>query len=162
MKKIYMAVGAGIVLVFLVDLILVHPHHVYFDWHGWKGFEIAFGFVGALVLMFFSLGLGEYFLWNTTCSVPFSEKDSGFGYKSAKVRTWLKKCGDKVEQGEPIIELETLRGVRFTVDAPLAGRVSKCFFDPGEEINIGETVVDMHVSKHAMHAMAHGEEGSHA
>jgi len=129
-----------------------------FWFHKPFGFETWFGFLGALLLMFFSLGLGEHFLWHTTCSVPLSQKHVGFGYKLAKVRTWLVDDGTIVKEGDPLVKLETDRGKPITVSAPMQGTVSKCFVDPGEEVRVGETVVNLRVSKHAMH----DKEGSHA
>ncbi len=161
-KKIYMFAAIGIVLVVLYELVLVEYHHVSMPWHDFFVFDTLFGFVGALLLMFFSLGLGEYFLWRPTCSVPLGEQHTGSGYNSAIVRSWLVELGGNVEEGQPVVELETDRGLRFTVDAPKPGRVSKCFFDPGDQVRLGETVVDLHVSKHAMHGHDKSEEGSHA
>ena len=62
-------------------------------------------------------------------------------------------------QGQALVEMQNERAALFVVRAPYDGQVSKCFVDPGEEVRLGETVVDLHVAKDAMH---HGEEAEHA
>jgi hypothetical protein len=162
-KKLLMAIVAGIVVATIIADFIIHPHHDYFFWQK-PQLDLLFGLAGAFLLMFFSLGLGEFFLWRYTCSVVLDEKDSGFGYRTATLRAWLVESGQKVTAGQPLARMENGRGDEFTVSAPLDGRVSKCFVDPGEEVSLGQTVVDLACTKHDLHALeeGHGEEATHA
>ncbi|MCP4677529.1 MAG: hypothetical protein GY854_18855 [Deltaproteobacteria bacterium] len=162
-KRIAMGVvGVLIVVTFIADLV-IHPHHEYFFWQT-KQVDFLFGFLGAVLLMVFSLALGEFFLWKHTMSVALDEKDSGTGYRSATVRSWLIEVDTKVRKGQQVVQLENGRGILFAIEAPLDGRLQRCFVDPGEIVRDGETIFDLNVSKKELHDLVegHGEEGSHA
>ena len=59
----------------------------------------------------------------TTVIVP---KSGGVTSTKAVVVRWLKKEGDKVKVGEPLVELETEK-VSFELESPAAGTVRKLF-----------------------------------
>ena len=55
----------------------------------------------------------------------------------ARVARWLKKEGDRVEVGEPIVELETEK-VDLEVNAEKAGVITSITRREGEDVKIGE------------------------
>ncbi|MDJ0764748.1 MAG: lipoyl domain-containing protein [Myxococcota bacterium] len=161
-KRTYIYVLIGIAAVFVVDLVFPDHHHVVFKWHTIAGFDIAFGFLGAIVLILFSLGLGEYFLWRPTISISLEQNDVGAGNRAARVKTLLVEEGDWIIKGQSLVVFETDRGLPVVIRAPESGQVSRCFVDPNEVVRVGETVVNLVVAKHAV---AHGDketEGTHA
>ena len=61
----------------------------------------------------------------------------------ARVARWLKKQGDRVEVGEPIVELETEK-IDLEVSAEKSGVIASIARKEGEDVKIGEllAVVD--------------------
>ena len=61
----------------------------------------------------------------------------------ARVARWLKKQGDRVEAGEPVVELETEK-IDLEVGAEHAGVISRIERQEGEDVKVGEllAVVD--------------------
>src|SRR5690606_9366658 len=55
----------------------------------------------------------------------------------ARVARWLKKEGDRVELGEPVVELETEK-IDLEVNADRAGVISSIKRQEGEDVKIGE------------------------
>lgn len=55
-KKIYMIIAVAVVLALVVEFLFAHPH-VYFWWHALPGFDIGFGLLGAILLIFVAKGI---------------------------------------------------------------------------------------------------------
>src|SRR4051812_22915051 len=55
----------------------------------------------------------------------------------ARVARWLKKEGDRVELGEPVVELETEK-IDLEVNAEKAGVLTSIKRQEGEDVKIGE------------------------
>jgi 2-oxoglutarate dehydrogenase E2 component (dihydrolipoamide succinyltransferase) len=57
----------------------------------------------------------------------------------ARVARWLKKAGDRVEVGEPVVELETEK-IDLEVSAEKSGVISSIARQEGEDVKIGEVL----------------------
>src|SRR3979409_113142 len=57
----------------------------------------------------------------------------------ARVARWLKKEGDRVEVGEPIVELETEK-IDIEVNAERGGVIASIKRKEGEDVKIGEVL----------------------
>jgi pyruvate/2-oxoglutarate dehydrogenase complex dihydrolipoamide acyltransferase (E2) component len=55
----------------------------------------------------------------------------GMGIEEGTVTRWLKAEGDKVSQGEPIVEIETAKATQ-EVEAPASGTLAKILLAQGE------------------------------
>lgn len=56
--------------------------------------------------------------------------------KTGRVAEWLKKEGDKVTKGEPVLRIDTEK-VSLEIDAPESGVLSKILVHPPQEVPIG-------------------------
>lgn len=56
--------------------------------------------------------------------------------KTGRVAEWLKKEGDKVAKGEPVLRIDTEK-VSIEIDAPESGVLSKIMVKPPQEVPIG-------------------------
>ncbi len=56
--------------------------------------------------------------------------------KTGRVAEWLKKEGDKVAKGEPVLRIDTEK-VSIEIDAPESGLLSKILVQPPQEVPIG-------------------------
>jgi pyruvate/2-oxoglutarate dehydrogenase complex dihydrolipoamide acyltransferase (E2) component len=56
-----------------------------------------------------------------------------------RVVAWLKKPGDRLEQGEPVVEMETDKAV-LTVEAPASGILEQIIAEPGVAVPLGGTL----------------------
>ena len=70
----------------------------------------------------------------TTVIVP---KSGGVTSTKANVVRWLKREGDPVATGEPIVELETEK-VSYELDSPAAGVVLKIVAGEAVEVPVGD------------------------
>ena len=61
----------------------------------------------------------------------------GEGITKATVAFWHFKTGDKVQEGDDVVELATDKAV-FNVAAPVSGIIKKIFFQKGQEAPIGD------------------------
>lgn len=52
---------------------------------------------------------------------------------------WLKKEGDLIEKGEPLLEIETIKVV-IEIKSPTSGKLSKILAPEGAEVPVGERV----------------------
>ena len=66
----------------------------------------------------------------------------GESITEAVIAKWLKKEGEIVNKDEVIAELETDK-VTQEIYSPKAGIIKKIFFQEGEEVKIGETIVNI-------------------
>lgn len=56
---------------------------------------------------------------------------SGMGIEEGTVARWLKQVGDRVRQGEAVVEVETAKALQ-EVHAPVGGRLVKISLAVGE------------------------------
>ena len=52
------------------------------------------------------------------------------------VLRWLKREGDSVNQGEPLLEVEAEKA-NHEIEAPVAGRLQSILVEEGDEIKVG-------------------------
>jgi pyruvate/2-oxoglutarate dehydrogenase complex dihydrolipoamide acyltransferase (E2) component len=55
----------------------------------------------------------------------------GMGIEEGTVTRWLKTVGDRVEQGEPLVEIETAKATQ-EVESPASGTLTKIMLGEGE------------------------------
>ena len=79
----------------------------------------------------------------TTVIVP---KSGGVTSTKAIVVRWLKREGDKVKRGEPLVELETEK-VSFELESPAAGTLSKLLAPETGEVPVGSPLCEIADSK---------------
>ena len=70
----------------------------------------------------------------TTLKVP---KTGGIPTTKANVIRWLKREGDSVKVGEPIVELETEK-VSYELESPIEGVVLKIMANENTQVPVGE------------------------
>jgi pyruvate/2-oxoglutarate dehydrogenase complex dihydrolipoamide acyltransferase (E2) component len=56
---------------------------------------------------------------------------SGMGIEEGTVTRWLKAIGDRVQQGEPIVEIETAKALQ-EVEAPVSGTLAEILVAQGD------------------------------
>jgi pyruvate dehydrogenase E2 component (dihydrolipoamide acetyltransferase) len=61
------------------------------------------------------------------------------GMQSGKIVEWLKKEGDHVEKDMPIVRIEGEK-TTFEVNSPGPGTVRKLLFEPGTDVQVGQTI----------------------
>jgi len=72
-------------------------------------------------------------------SYDFRLPDLGEGIAEGEIVKWLVKEGDKVEEHQPIVELETDKAV-VQVPSPKSGIILQINGKPGEKIHVGEVL----------------------
>jgi 2-oxoglutarate dehydrogenase E2 component (dihydrolipoamide succinyltransferase) len=72
-------------------------------------------------------------------SVPIVVPDVGESIVDARVAKWLRKEGDVVSAGDPLVELETDK-IDLEVSAPQAGVLSKITRRDGDDVKVGEVL----------------------
>jgi pyruvate/2-oxoglutarate dehydrogenase complex dihydrolipoamide acyltransferase (E2) component len=55
------------------------------------------------------------------------------------VNRWLKREGDSVTQGEPVVEVEAEKA-NHEIEAPVGGRIESILAVEGDEIKVGATL----------------------
>jgi len=61
------------------------------------------------------------------------------GMERGKIVQWLKKEGDKVKEGEPIVKVEGEKTI-FSVEAPISGILRKILAEEGEEVPVTQAI----------------------
>ena len=79
----------------------------------------------------------------TTVIVP---KSGGVISTKATVVRWLKREGDKVNLGEPLVELETEK-VSYELESPVAGTVLRLLAQEAAEVPVGDALCEIGDSK---------------
>jgi pyruvate/2-oxoglutarate dehydrogenase complex dihydrolipoamide acyltransferase (E2) component len=76
-------------------------------------------------------------------SVNVNFPKSGMGIEEGTARRWLKAVGDKVRQGEVIVEIETAKAVQ-EVEAPVSGTLVRILLEEGATapVNTPIAVID--------------------
>src|ERR1700691_4100216 len=59
--------------------------------------------------------------------------------ESARLVRWLKKIGDSITQGEPLLELETEKIV-VTIEATATGRLVEVLLESDQEARVGDRI----------------------
>jgi pyruvate/2-oxoglutarate dehydrogenase complex dihydrolipoamide acyltransferase (E2) component len=63
----------------------------------------------------------------------------GMGIEEGTVTRWLKSIGDHVEQGEPIVEIETAKATQ-EVEAPASGTLIKILLSEGQSAAVNTEI----------------------
>lgn len=61
------------------------------------------------------------------------------GVTEATIIKWLKNVGDKVEAGEPIVEIETAKST-VEVDSPASGTLTEIKVQTDDEVEVGAEI----------------------
>jgi 2-oxoglutarate dehydrogenase E2 component (dihydrolipoamide succinyltransferase) len=56
-------------------------------------------------------------------------------YEYATIQSWLKRVGDRVETGEPVVEVDTDK-VTEEVPAPVSGTIADILAEEGDEVKV--------------------------
>ena len=59
--------------------------------------------------------------------------------ESGTIEKWLKKEGQKIESGEPLLEIMTDK-VTMEIEATASGYLKKILFPEGEQVSVTETI----------------------
>ena len=73
-------------------------------------------------------------------------KSGGVTSTKATVVRWLKREGDKVNLGEPLVELETEK-VSYELESPVAGTVLRLLAQEAAEVPVGDALCEIGDSK---------------
>jgi pyruvate/2-oxoglutarate dehydrogenase complex dihydrolipoamide acyltransferase (E2) component len=70
---------------------------------------------------------------------------SGMGIEEGTVVKWLKAVGDRVQKGEPLVEVETAKAVQ-EVEAPVSGILRQILLPAGQTaaVNSEIAIIDDH------------------
>src|SRR5207244_2536641 len=82
-------------------------------------------------------GPGEHLM-----ATDFKLPNLGEGVEGGDVIDVLVAPGDQVEEGQPLIELETSKAA-IAVPAPVAGRVTKLHVKKGDHAEVGQVLVTL-------------------
>ena len=63
----------------------------------------------------------------------------GMNMVEATVVEWLKAIGERVEEGEPLVNVETDK-VEATVEAPMSGILTEIVARPDQDVPVGATL----------------------
>jgi pyruvate/2-oxoglutarate dehydrogenase complex dihydrolipoamide acyltransferase (E2) component len=72
-------------------------------------------------------------------------KSGGVTSTKASVVRWLKREGDRVKAGEPLVELETEK-VSYELESPSTGRVVKLLAQEAAEVPVGDPLCEIEES----------------
>ena len=56
-------------------------------------------------------------------------------YEYSTIQSWLKQVGDRVEAGEPLVEVETDKATE-EVAAPVSGTIAEILAEEGDEVKV--------------------------
>jgi pyruvate dehydrogenase E2 component (dihydrolipoamide acetyltransferase)/2-oxoglutarate dehydrogenase E2 component (dihydrolipoamide succinyltransferase) len=59
----------------------------------------------------------------------------GTGMNEGTILKWLKSVGERVEMGQPLVEIETAKAVQ-ALDAPITGVLSEILLAEGQEAKV--------------------------
>jgi pyruvate dehydrogenase E2 component (dihydrolipoamide acetyltransferase) len=71
--------------------------------------------------------------------VPLTLPKVGLVMENARVVRWLKRVGDEVKQGEPLLELETEKSV-IEIEATESGRLTDILLKENDEAHVGDQI----------------------
>jgi pyruvate/2-oxoglutarate dehydrogenase complex dihydrolipoamide acyltransferase (E2) component len=78
----------------------------------------------------------------TTVIVP---KSGGVASTKAIVVRWLKREGDRVKAGDPLVELETEK-VSYELESPFSGIVTRLLAHEAAEVPVGDPLCEINES----------------
>ena len=67
---------------------------------------------------------------------------SGMGIEEGTARRWLKAVGDKVIQGEVLVEIETAKALQ-DIESPVSGTLSKILLPEGETAEVNTPIAEI-------------------
>jgi len=67
---------------------------------------------------------------------------SGMGIEEGTARRWLKSVGEKVQQGEAVVELETAKAIQ-EVEAPVSGTLVRILLREGATAAVNTAVAEI-------------------
>jgi pyruvate/2-oxoglutarate dehydrogenase complex dihydrolipoamide acyltransferase (E2) component len=56
------------------------------------------------------------------------------------VLRWLKREGDAVAEGDPLVEVEAEKA-NYEIEAPVSGRIETILAEEGDEVKVGAVIV---------------------
>jgi pyruvate/2-oxoglutarate dehydrogenase complex dihydrolipoamide acyltransferase (E2) component len=71
--------------------------------------------------------------------VPIAMANLGYDMEAGKIVTWLKDVGDRVERGDPIVEVETDK-TNVEMEALASGTLVEVTECAGSEVPVGATI----------------------
>lgn len=71
--------------------------------------------------------------------IPITLPVLGFDQETGRVAGWLRNIGDRVEIGEPIVELETEKAT-VEMESTAAGTIVRIVVEPGVDVPIGSVL----------------------
>lgn len=66
----------------------------------------------------------------------------GMGIEEGTVIRWLKAVGERVAQGEPVVEIETAKATQ-EVEAPVSGRLARILLAEGETAAVNTEIAEI-------------------
>jgi pyruvate/2-oxoglutarate dehydrogenase complex dihydrolipoamide acyltransferase (E2) component len=67
---------------------------------------------------------------------------SGMGIDEGTVSRWLKVIGDRVEKGQPLVEIETAKALQ-EVEAPASGTLVKILVAEGQTTGVNTEIAEI-------------------
>ena len=71
--------------------------------------------------------------------------DSGEGIHESEIVTWDVKPGDKVEEDDTLVEIQSDKAV-VALPSPVSGVVKKLLFEEGDVPKVGDAIVEIEIS----------------
>ena len=90
-------------------------------------------------------------------TLEFRMPDIGEGLADVEVTKWLVKVGDRVEENDPVADVETDKAV-VIMPAPVSRSIRELSVDEGQRVKVGAVLLVMDVEGQADHA-THGQVG---
>lgn len=69
-------------------------------------------------------------------------KSGGIGTTKVKLVRWLKREGERVQRGEPVVELETEK-VNYELDSPWEGVLVTILAEEADEVPVGDALCEI-------------------
>jgi pyruvate dehydrogenase E2 component (dihydrolipoamide acetyltransferase) len=63
----------------------------------------------------------------------------GYDMESGRVEQWLKQIGERVERGEPLVEVETDKAT-LEMEATQSGTLLEILAEAGQEVAVGDVI----------------------
>lgn len=63
----------------------------------------------------------------------------GFDMESGRVENWLKQVGDRVDRGEPLVEVETDKAT-LEMEATQSGTLVEIVAEAGQDVAVGDVI----------------------
>lgn len=70
----------------------------------------------------------------------------GMGIEEGTVSRWLKAVGERVQQGEPIVEIETAKAIQ-EVESPASGVLTRILLAEGESAPVNSEIAEIDESQ---------------